>query len=54
MQRAKSLNPEAIKSWFDLVKKYIVDLSIPPENIYGMDESGFPPANQGPERIIGQ
>jgi hypothetical protein len=54
MQRAKCLNPEAVKSWFDLAKKYIVDLGIPPENIYGMDESGFPPANQGPERVVGQ
>jgi hypothetical protein len=54
MQRAKSLNPEAVKSWFDLVEEYIVNLGIPPENIYGMDESGFPPANQGPERVVGQ
>ena len=26
MQHARSLNPEAVKSWFDLIEKFIVDL----------------------------
>ena len=53
MQCARSLNPEAVKSWFDLVEKSIVDLGIEPKNIYGMDESGFPTAYGGKERVIG-
>ena len=53
-QRAKCLNPEAVKGWFALVKETIVDANILPENIYGMDESGFPPANQGTKRVIGR
>ena len=53
MQRARSLNPEAVKSWFDLVEKFIVDLGIDPGNIYGMDESGFPTAYAGKERVVG-
>ncbi|KAJ7439297.1 hypothetical protein FB451DRAFT_985330, partial [Mycena latifolia] len=27
---------------------------IKPENIYGMDESGFPPSNQGRQRVVGR
>lgn len=53
MQRARSLNPEAVKSWFDLVKKYIVELGIDSKNIYGMDESGFPTAYGGKDRVVG-
>jgi len=39
MQHARSLNLEAVKSWFDLVEKFIVDLGIEPRNIYGMNKS---------------
>ena len=53
MQRATSLNPEAVKSWFNLIEKFIVNLGIDPRNIYGMDESGFPTAYGGKERVIG-
>ncbi len=52
-QRAKSLIPVAVKSWFDIVEEFVVKLGIKPENIYGMDESGFPPANQGKTRVVG-
>ncbi len=52
-QHAKSLNPVAVKSWFDIVEEFVVKLGIKPENIYGMDESGFPPANQGKMRMVG-
>ena len=52
-QRAKSLNPTAVKSWFDIVEKFTVKLNIRPEDIYGMDESGFPTAYQGKERVVG-
>ena len=53
MQRAKSLNPEAVRSWFDLLEKFIVNPGIDPGNIYGMDESGFPTAYGGKERVVG-
>ena len=52
-QRAKSLNPAAVKSWFDIVEEYVFKPNILPENIYGMDESGFPTAYQGKDRVIG-
>ncbi|CAK5276522.1 unnamed protein product [Mycena citricolor] len=52
-QRAKSLNPTAVKSWVDLVKKHIVDMRVEPDCIYGMDESGFPTGYTGKERVVG-
>lgn len=48
-QRARALNPGIVKHWFQIVKKELVDKGFVPENIYGMDESGFPPSNQGRE-----
>lgn len=53
MQRAQSLNPEAVKHWFDLLEELVVKARIKKENIYGMDESGFPSADQGRSRVIG-
>lgn len=52
-QRARALNPEAVTHWFSLVDKWIVQNGIQPEDIYGMDESGFPPALQGRQRVAG-
>lgn len=53
-QRAKCLNPESVEGWFAIVKAEIADKGIPPENIYAMDESGFPPSNQGTSRVVGR
>ena len=53
-KRARALNPNIIKHWFELVKEFIPDLNVKPENIYGMDESGFPPSDQGRQRVIGR
>lgn len=53
MQRANALNPQAVKSWFEILDKFVVQLGIRPEDMYGMDESGFPPANQGRCRVVG-
>lgn len=53
-QRAKCLNPEAVRNWFAIVKVEIAEKNIAPENIYGMDESGFPPSNQGTSRVVGR
>lgn len=52
-QRARSLNPAAVNSWFDIVEEFIVKAGILPENLYGMDESGFPMAYAGKERVVG-
>ncbi|EGN96639.1 hypothetical protein SERLA73DRAFT_154134 [Serpula lacrymans var. lacrymans S7.3] len=41
-QRIKALNPPNVKHWFALIKEHIVKKGILPEDIYGMDESGFP------------
>jgi hypothetical protein len=49
-QRGRALNPTNVKLWFDLVKENIVDKDILPHNIYGMDESRFPPSDQGTQR----
>jgi hypothetical protein len=53
MQRAQALNPEAVKHWFDLVEELVVKTEIRRENIYRMDESGFPSADQGKTRVMG-
>ena len=52
--RARALNPEVVKHWFSLVKEFIHDKDIKAHNVYGMDESGFPPSNQGREKVIGR
>ena len=52
-QWGKALNPTNVKLWFDLVKENIVDKEILPHNIYGMDESGFLPSDQGTQHVIG-
>lgn len=53
MQRAQCLNPAAVEHWFNLVEEFVVKLGIKPENLYGMDESGFPTGVTGKERVIG-
>ena len=47
------MNPEAKREWFELVKKYVVDLGILPENLYGMDETGCPLSDQGTQKVVG-
>lgn len=47
------MNPDIVKHWFDLVKEHIMDKNIKLHNIYGMDESGFPPSDQGWQWVIG-
>jgi hypothetical protein len=54
IQRAHALNPEVVKRWYELVKERIVLRGIRPEDIYGMDESGFPPSDQGTQRVLGR
>ena len=53
MQRAQSMNPEAKKRWFELLKEFVVNTGIRPEDLYGMDETGCPPSNQGTEHVCG-
>ena len=52
-QCARAMNPQAKKQWFKLVKKYVVDVGILPENLYGMDETGCPPLDQGTQKVVG-
>ena len=52
MQRAQVLNPAAVKYWFDLLEELVVKIGIRRENIYRMDESGFPSVDQGKTCII--
>ena len=52
-QHGQSLNPKAIGKWFKLVKELLPDQDIQKYDIYGMDESGFPPSDQGKQRVIG-
>ncbi|KAJ7112366.1 hypothetical protein C8R44DRAFT_575926, partial [Mycena epipterygia] len=49
-QRAQSLNAEAVADWFELVKNNITDQDIRPEDIYGMDESGFVTSDTGKQK----
>jgi hypothetical protein len=53
-QRANALNPATTHHWFyNIIKPNIVDKDVPPELLFGMDESGFPQANTGRQRVIG-
>lgn len=52
-QRADSLNPTAVREWFNIIENEIVKKQIAPELVYGMDESGFPPANDKSFTVIG-
>jgi len=54
MERAKSLNKAAVQGWFELIKKEVIDKGVKERNIYGMDESGFPPSHQGVKRVVGR
>ena len=54
MERAHSLNKDAVKHWYELMRVNVIDKEIKEHNIYGMDESGFPPANQGVQCVISQ
>jgi hypothetical protein len=51
-ERARSLNKDAVKHWYELMKEDVIDKGIKEHNIYGMDESGFPPANQGVQHVV--
>ena len=53
-ERARSLNKGAVGHWFDLVYKRLVERGVKKHNIYGMDESGFPPSDQGHGRVVGR
>jgi hypothetical protein len=53
-ERASSLNEESVKEWFKLIEKLVVERGIKRENIYGMDESSFPPSNQETQRVVGR
>lgn len=37
-----------------MIKRRVVDKGVKEENIYGMDESGFPPSHGGVERVVGR
>ncbi|KAF5391019.1 hypothetical protein D9757_003918 [Collybiopsis confluens] len=50
-QRAQCLSPNVVKAWFDTVKEGVVDDAVPPECIWGMDETNCPRGNLGKERV---
>lgn len=52
-QLARALSPAIKAHWFTLVEEFIVKKEIKPGNVYGMDESGFPPSDQGRQRVVG-
>lgn len=52
-QRGQSMNPEAKEKWFELLEEFVVKAGISPEDLYGMDETGCPPSDQGTKRICG-
>ena len=54
MQHTYSLNPEAVKSWFDMIEEFIVKAGIDRALIYEMDESGFLTAYPGKDQVIGE
>lgn len=53
-QRAQCLNPQAVKSWFDLLEEHLVKKGVRKENILAMDECGFIRSNPGPQYVVGR
>jgi hypothetical protein len=52
-KRACALNPTIIRHWFkELDKKRVVNTGIRPEDMYGMNKSGFQPADTERKHII--
>jgi len=47
------MNPEAKKAWFELLEEFVVKAGIQHEDLYGMDETGCPPSDQGTQHVIG-
>ena len=54
LKQAQAMNPYIVKHWFELIKEFIYDKNILPHNIYGMDESGFPPSVAEQQRVVGR
>ncbi len=52
--RANALNPEAVAHWFELVDLLVIKRGISPNNIYGMDESGFQLSFHTKQRVVGR
>jgi hypothetical protein len=52
-QQARAMNPEAKKVWFKLLKEFVVKAGIQCEDLYGMDEMGCPPSDQGTQHVVG-
>ena len=52
-QRARALNPKAKKAWYKMVDREVIQQGVCVEDIYGMDQSGFPPSHQDWERVVG-
>jgi hypothetical protein len=48
------MNPTNVKSWFDLVTREIVEPDVPPELVWGMDETGNTMGVQGRQRVNGR
>lgn len=46
------MNPKVVENLFKLVEVFLVEARIAPENIYGMDESGFVLSDQGTTRVV--
>lgn len=54
MKRARGLNQRAVDDWFDILHREIVEKGVLPENTFAMDESGFPPFDEGTRRVVGE
>lgn len=51
--RAKAVNPDNLKDFFDMIYKQIVAANVPPELFFAMDETGCPPERNLTQRVIG-
>jgi len=47
------MTPDAKRVWFKLIEKWVVIAGIRREDLYGMDETGCPPSDQGTQRVVG-
>jgi hypothetical protein len=53
-KRARAVNPTNVKHFYDLLDEIVKREDIPPDNRFGMDETGFRPGCSTTERVVGR
>lgn len=52
--RARAVNPNTVRSWFEMIQRQVVVPGILPQNQYGMDETNFLEGQEHKIRVAGR